>query len=471
MAIKIKIATVDKSSVIDYKSVLLNRALTNQVDTLTFRINRADSSGYKPDLLDDIQVIDEDGTTVIFGGQIVEMNEVVDGLLEYVQISAKDYSFDMDRMLVVQVYEDMTVDDIIADIKANFLDASYDISNVNCPITLKYIAFNYEYPSKCLQQLAQITNYDWYVDDTKQIFFFLKGSTPATFNLTDTNQKFKYNSLVINKDIKNLRNSIIVRGGEYLGALSSESVEADGDQTTFLQAYRYNSVTVTVNAVSKTVGIANLDDPTAFDCLYNFQEKAVIFPTATKPTSGQIVTVGGYPYIPVVTKLTNAPSIATYGEFQFKIVDKSINSKEAARDRARAEITQWANQIDEGSFKTNSSGLKVGQNINIQSTIRGIDQSFIISRISSKMDTHDRFVHTVTLVTSQTYGMVEFLQNMLMEKDKQITVAQDEVLDTVLGLEDELSLSDSVAVTSVPNDYYWEPSGSSDTRWNFFTWA
>ena len=179
MAIKIKIETVDKSSVIDYKSVQLNRALTNQVDTLTFRINRANSSGYKPALLDDIQVYDEDGSTIIFGGQIIEMQEVVDGLLEYVQCSAKDYSFDMDKLLVVEVYENMTVNAIIADIKANFLSASYDITNVNCPITIKYISFNYEYPSKCLQQLAQITDYDWYVDDTKKIYFFLKGSTPS----------------------------------------------------------------------------------------------------------------------------------------------------------------------------------------------------------------------------------------------------------------------------------------------------
>lgn len=470
MAIVFNIEGVDKATEIDYTSVQIQRALTNQVDTLKFRIKRADSSGYKPALLNDIEIID--GSQTIFGGQIVSVHETVEGKLEYYECEAKDYSFDMDRYLVVQVYENMTVTQIITDIKNNFLPAGYDITNVACPVTLKYISFNYEYPSKCLQQLAQITNYDWWVDEDKKIYFKLKGATSAPFNLTDTNQKYIYGSLKISQDIRNLRNSIIVRGGEYLGASSSEDIEADGDQLIFLQGYRYNSVTVAVNAVSKTVGIDNIDDPASFDCLYNFQEKAVKFKTATKPTAGQIVTVGGFPYIPVVTKLTNSASITEFGEFQYKIVDKSINSKEAARDRARAEITQWANEINEGSFDTHESGLETGQSIIINSTIRGIvNQGFLISRITSKLDAPDRFIHKVTLVTSQTYGMVEFLQNMLMEKDKQIVISADEVLDSVLGMADEISLTDSVTLTKTSPPYKWEPTGLSVSKWNFATYT
>ena len=276
MSVIIKINNVDKSNEIDYTSVRLNRALTNQTDTLNFAIRRPDSVGYKPALSDTVEVI-EDGIT-LFGGQLVEVNESITGKLEYFECIAKDYSFNMDSKLIISIYENMTVNAIIADFVADFLPSGFTTTYVNCPIVISYIAFNYEYPTKCLQQLAQITNCDWYVDKNKNIYFFTKGSSSSPFNLTDTNGKYNYNSLEINRNITNIRNTIIVRGGEYLGNSNSETLIADGSQTTFLQMYKYSGIVVTVAGVSKTVGIDNIDDPTAFDCLYNFQEKAVKFP-------------------------------------------------------------------------------------------------------------------------------------------------------------------------------------------------
>lgn len=355
MSIQIKINGTDKSSEIDFESVKLNRSLTNQVDTFEYRIRRANSTGYKPTLEDEIQVI-EDGTT-IFGGLIIEMTEEIDALVEYTYCVAKDYSFDMDRNLVVRVYQNESVENIIIDMVNNILPAGYTTTNVVCPTIINYIAFNYEYPSKCLQQLAQLANCDWYVDNSKNLFFFTQGSNASPFNLTDTNGKYVYNSLVINKNITSIRNSITVRGGVYPGNTFTEHKTADGIQLTFTQAYAYTNIVVTVGGVSKTVGIDNVDDPASFDCLYNFAEKAVKFRTATIPSVGADVSVSGNPSLPVITKLTDMSSTAQYGVFEFKIVDKTLNSKEAARDRARAEISAWAEQINDGNFDTRETGL------------------------------------------------------------------------------------------------------------------
>jgi len=470
MAVIIEINDVDKSTEIDWKSINLNRAMTNQVDTFSFEIVRANSSGYEPAINDKVELLED--SVLLFGGQIVAIEKTVEAMKEVVKVSCKDFSFDMDRRLVVQVYENMTVDDIIDDIQANFLPAGYTTTNVNCTVEIKYIAFNYELPTKCLQQLAQITNYDWYVDEAKNIYFFLKGSQTAPFELSDTNGKYIYDSLEVSDDIANIKNSIIVRGGKYQGNAYYEDIEADGDQTTFNYAYQYANTVLTVNSVVKTMGIDFIDDPTGFDALYNFNEKAVKFPVGTRPTAGQIVRLAGNPYIPVVTKLTDSVSAALYGEFEFKIVDKSIASKEAARDRARAEIAAWAASVKEGQFSTYSTGLKVGHKIRIQSTNRGIDNYYIISRIQSKMHTPTSMEHSCQLVTSQTYGMVEFLQALLIAKDKEIEIGQDEVLDSVLGLRDDITLTDDVTALAVmTGPYKWEPTGSSNSRWNFSVWG
>lgn len=475
MAVTIKINSIDKSSEVAWRSLNLSRALTNQVDSLSFDLLRANSSGYKPVLNDKVEVLED--ATLLFGGQIISMSENVDGLVERINITCKDYSFDMDKKLVVKVYQNMTVAAIIADINTHFLPAGYTVTNVVCPTLITFISFNYELPTKCLQQLAQITDYDWYVDEAKNIFFFQKGSQAAPFSLTDTNQNYVYNSLRINSDIRNLRNSIIVRGGTYDGNLYTEDQQSDGSKTTYIFAYQYSGYTIKVNGVTKTVGIDNIDDPATKDCLYNFNEKAVKFPSASKPTAGQIVTIVGNPKIPVVTKIANSASVAQYGEFQAKVIDKSILSKDAARDRARAELTQWAEEINEGGFKTYKTGLKPGQKISIQSTNRGINDQFIISRISSIMRSPDEFVHSCTLVTKQTYGMIEFLQNLLINKDKEITISSDEVLDLVLQFSETMGFSDSIsAPVSSTGPYKWQPDSLSPVyspiiKWNFFTWS
>lgn len=656
MSTVIKIQNTDRSSEIDYKTFNLQRAITNQTDTLQFTIKRSSSGDYKPSLLDDVQVI-EDGVT-LFGGNIITIDEQVDGLVEYVKITCKDYSFDLDRLLVVDVFENMTVYNIIKSIigvgnaldfdgtndyvesgsnvamngvtfslsgwwkrdvsgalhyilsqgaatnnnglqvglkaddtftvsffnndltsvttytdtnwhhfavtynassnarklyidgqlvtsdtagadyggtghlfigkgissgffnglideivawnveltstqvsalynrgagrigvsdgtmlvgyhfdetsgtsavdfvgsnnatlnggmgTANWLQgvASYKgftINNVTATQVVNYIGFNYEQPSKCIMQLAQLFEYDWYVDEHKDIHFFSKTTNSAPFSLSDTSGNYFYKTLKIKKDIKNLRNSIIVRGGIYQGTTVTESQVADGEKITFLTAYQYANIVVKVNTVVQTVGIDFIDNPASFDCLYNFNEKAVKFPTPLPDLD--VVDISGNPYIPVIVKVKEAPSITQYSEYQFKVVDKSINSKQGARDRAQAEIRAWANQINEGSFSTISTGLDVGQQLHIDSTLRVIDEDYVISRIASKMYTPTQMVHDITLVTTTTFGMVEFLQKILMDKDKEIKVNENEVTDEVESASETINIGEDLVVSIVHN--------------------
>lgn len=250
----------------------------------------------------------------------------------------------------------------------------------------------------------------------------------------------------------NLRNSVIVRGGQYLGSLSNEQLKADGTALVYKQGNQYNTVYVKVNGASKTVGVDNIDDPTTKDCLYNFAEKFVRFTASTKPASGDTIEVGGYPYIPVIVKVRDTVSVAAYGEHQFKIIDKSINSKEGARDRAKAELVAYAQTINEGSFETATAGLDVGAQINVQSTIRGINTDYVISRISTTMTNGTEFLHKITLVTTKTWGMIEFLMQLLITKDKEITINSGEVTDEVESANEIITVDDSSPVVSISHN-------------------
>jgi len=459
----------DKSNDVMPSSFSLDRALTNQIDVCSFQMTRINQVGTKPTMLDLVEIV-EDGTA-IFGGQVVEMSEEISSNnTEIFTIVAKDFSYDMDRFLVTNSYEDTTVNAIITDIKDNWLPAGYTVTNVDAPVQIGYISFNYEYPTKCLQQLADLVNYDWYVDANKNIYFKAKTATPASFGLTDTNGKYHFNSLKVKTDIKNLRNTIYVRGGNYKGDTYSETLVADGEAVVYKQGFRYSNLAVTVDAVAQTVGADNLHDPADYDVLYNFSEKALKWREDNKPAAADVISVTGLPHIPILIKKSDTASQNDNGIFEFKVIDKSINSRQGARERADAELNSWKDEINEGSFSTNEAGLDVGQIINVQSDIRQLDIDFVITRISTRFDIDPtKFIHSVTLATTKTYGMIEFLQGLLMQRDKEITIDTDETIEIIITLADEMGLGDSLdsnfVTASAP--YQWDNS----ERWGFATWS
>jgi len=453
--ITVKINSIDRTALIDWPTFVWEQALTSQVDTVRFTIKRYDTKTYKPALLDDVEVLD--GATKLFGGKIVHSREAIEGRLQLFEVMVKDHTHEMDKRLVVKTYEDTTVSVIINDIKALFLPAGFTTTGVTVTTPVKFIAFNYEQPSKCFQQLAELVGADWYVDENKDIKFFLRNEMVAPFDLTDTNGKYIFNSLVIERDVVNLRNVIFVRGGEFKGTTFTEKETADGVAKVFKQGFRYSAISpataisVKKGGVAQSVGTDNIHDPAAFDVLYNFQEKAVKFRDDNKPANGVEVEVTGLPHIPVIIRTRDNVSAGTFGEFEHKIIDKSIDSKEGARDRARGELIAWADKINEGGFTTVESGLRAGQKIRIQSTIRGLDETFVISRVSSKLMTPTDLEHRATLMTQRTFGMVEFLTQLLMRKDKEIEINRDEVLDRIEAAIEDIIVTEAFTVVTAHN--------------------
>ena len=455
MSVLIKINTIDRTDKIEWRTFVFDQALTHQIDTISFVLKNHVGETFRPALLDDIELFED--ATKVFGGKIVETNEIIDGGLQKIQVICKDHSHEMDSIIVADTFESTTIDAIIASIIADFLPAGFTGAGVSVTTPVDFVAFNFEQPSKVFQQLAELVGADWFVDPDKDINFFLKGTNTAPFNLNDTNNTYIFNSLEITRDVKNLRNSIFVRGGTFSGDTFEEIQEADGVTETFDFGFRYKSVGWFVDRgsgfVAETFGIDNITDPLTVDWNYNFQEKAMKLASATIPSAGDKIKITGLPQIPVIIQVRDVISIAEFGEFQFKIIDKSLDSKEGARLRAKAEITAWAQQINEGSFRTRKSGLRVGQQITINSVIRGItNEIFHISRISTRLVTPTKFEHKVTLMTDRTFGMVEFLQKLLIDKDKEIEINPNEVLDLIqTALEDIFLTEDTPVVLTAHN--------------------
>ena len=72
------------------------------------------------------------------------------------------------------------------------------------------------------------------------------------------------------------------------------------------------------------------------------------------------------------------------------------------------------------------------------------------------------------------FGLVEFLQQQLIRKDKEIEINPDEVLDKIEAVSDAVEVEDSVALTLFTTPYKWHDGGAASPekmRWSLGQWA
>jgi len=444
-------------------------------------INKFGDRTFAPAVGDEV-VVTDDGVR-IFGGHITEIDEFYNEA-DYVsyRVLCSDYTYHMDQKLVVAVYEGMTADAILQDLKDNFLPSDVTIDNVDCATVIPYVAFKYEHVSDVLRQIAELAGADWYIDYNKDIHFFEQESETAAFDLSDTGGKYVYDSLVVRRDQTQVRTIVYVKGGDYLANTTTAVFDGNGAQRYFNLPYKMSNLHVTVTGAAKSVGVDPIDDPLSYDAMHNFQEKTVFFRSDRVPrntsalAASQKVRIRGNPNLPILVREEDGPSIVTFTGREYFIQDESIRSKSGARQRALAELAAYKSTIAEAEFDTYESGLHTGQKITVQSTIRGLDEEYIINKIECTVfgngdgDACPQLIFHVSLVTTRTFGFTQLLQRLL-NKDKKAVVTDDtQILDRIVQVSDTGSGTDSSLFSGSPGTTYrWYPS-SRNGRWGFATW-
>jgi len=436
--------------------------VNQQVDTATFRTT------VKPMVGKEI-IITNDGD-IIFGGVIVSVETSTKALKNSYDIECKDFTHYLDRRLVNKRYTGESVQDIIADLLETYATDFTD-NNVSCETVLDTVTFNRIAVSECIQQLAEIVGYSWYVDYEKDIHFFAVNEELAPFSLTENGGNHIWDSLVVTEDISSIRNQVYVIGGREAIATRIEPYEADGEQKQFPLAYVYESKPIVrVDSTPITVGIDNEDPEDSFDAFWNFEPSYIRFKSDTYPDAGDLVEIEGNPLKKVLVKVPNTASIRANGVYEFKIEDASITSRADAVERAKVELAGYANGIVEGSFETYRSGLRSGQVITIN--VPNIQGDYIIQSVSLAMRGEGAPQYQVKLASVKTLGIVRFLQRLLKSKE---VVIEGETLAEILNFDDAMEMSDTLTIPSrsTSGPYYYSPldEETNEGRWNFATWA
>ena len=318
----------------------------------------------------------------------------------------------------------------------------------------------------------------------------------AESGTTTTNIKITGHGLSTGDHIINRTRSNAVREITYVDA-DNFTVETVTSQT--------NGDNITFFATSKTIGIEGLVDESTVDYVYNSNEKSVRSASQTATLTTTIFIRFEYnERVPIQLQYQdNASSDALkalgFGDGVFDldpITDRNIQDTSTAIALAQAKVNDFRNPLIKGTLETDQDGLRAGQILNVQDTNRGFMGDYVIQTIRSSVRTgefDDYFVHRVTFGTT-LFGIIEFYQKLLKQKDS-IETGIDDVVETYVSSSEDVDVLDAddlalggfkvatVGETVTSDDsnqsidfngaWQWEPSVGQplETRWNLFSYS
>lgn len=451
MSFTVTVNGIDRTNSINKNSLYIRDVLTSQVDTASFSLKNKLWTPQKGD-----EIVIEFDSNREFAGRITDVRQT-DLIFRSVAVECQDYSVDLDRKKIAKVFEDMTAAAIIEDILDTINEATgagFTMTNVVDPGMMGRVVFNYLEGSKCLQELADAWDYQFYVDYFKDIHFFPKGEEVAPFNITDSSPNVLQNSLEIADSFSELRNVVILRGGEYTASERSEKTVADGEQTNILLAFKFSNLpVVTVNSTPIAVGVEGLNNQGLEDdvyvALWDYNQKYLRFKVA--PAEGDVVETTGTPLFPLVVTARDYASVFQYGAKEYLISDQQITSIDVAIKRIQSDLAAYKDGVQVGSFKTYTNGLRSGQTINVNSVKLGVNETFLIRAVD--MIRHGEGAeYTIELASNRVTGIIEFLQSLIRQDRKQITIRQDEIPNIIRDDIATVEIGESILVQSNETD-------------------
>lgn len=481
-AYKVTINGVDRTADIINQSIQIEDVINDKQTNCAFTLMDLHSLGV-PQTGQEI-IFTLDSGVRVFAGYIIKRRKYsVKGTFVLYDFNCVDYTYLLDEHLVNKSYLNGQNDQaIIQDIVNSFCQGSgITYNNVQLGVAIDMIAFNYEQPSKVMRIICDLTGRNWYIDYNKDLHYFPISQNAAPFNITDS-QTFAsgqgYWGLELTDDQSQMKNRVYVRGGTKLSDPTTATQKGDGTKKKFTLPDKPHSVTVTVNGVTKTLGIKNIDT-SGFDFYLNYDEKYVEQDTGGSVLGTTDTLQVSYTYdIPILVAVDNLTSQLQYGVHEFLIVDKSITTTNAARARASAELVDYANNIVEGFFYTYTDGFRSGQYVNVNSTVLGItNTNYIVQKVVAKSLGSGKFIYQIYLASAKTLGVIRFLIELLQTNKNIAEVATNEVLDNLVTLSDSLdpnSLLDSLIIDSAGPYRTWAKDSLEVTitraRWNLFEW-
>lgn len=440
------------------------------------------------------EVVYKDGARFLFGGFVsrTQPTETGEGELFNYEVEVSDYSYIFNSKVARRAYTNKTLEFIVEDLLSAYVDSSYGFTttNVQTGPTIDSISFDHVSIRKCFEKLAKLTGYVWWVDYQKNLYFQDVQTDAAPETITDSSANFE--SITIDYDTSQVRNSVIVIGssdGEQSASSTTETFTGDGETRSWeLEDKPSQVVTITVNGVNQQFSL-DLNERDTDDMVYSFTDQRIYMTdAATTPANGHAIVITYFPRVPIIAQKQDAASIAFFaaldggdGVMEYTIKESSIQSKAEANERAVQELDEFADPLATGIFKTRSGLLtggsifQPGQYLTVNLPTYGIntDTAFLIQQVDIEMvedeeNTTTEYFYTVRF-GGRLVGVQEFLESLASEGEE---VQDSNLILTIEQVVDPVEMDDGTpTMTKYTGNFEYGPGGDPQAVWNQSEWA
>lgn len=353
--------------------------------------------------------------TIWFAGLVDKTTprEIYSGSSKFIySADCVDYTKWLSKKLAVEKYTNQTLDAILNDLLTDYA-VEFHKDTIPASPTLASKTFDYRYVGDCVQELANDTNYSWYIDYNKKLNFFKINDISAPYKLTESLLTTgHYRDLTIEVNKTQLRNRIYVKGGVYLSTMYTQEFLADGTQRSFRLNYPpRNPIYVYVDTGSgygpaKTLAI---DTPNASvaDFVVNVTYAFIANLDYATLSAGHKLKVTYFYDVQVLTQDDDLASQEEMREieggdgiYSFLLSDTKITTIEEAHTRALQELTKYGTPIVQGSFITDQDGYRSGQTLTLEMPSWGFpNNQYMIQKVQSQLQGSNKFFYKVDFAT------------------------------------------------------------------------
>lgn len=239
---------------IEQGSFSLDKSITDQMDSGSFS-----SMDKRPKVSDIIEIYEDDER--IFRGFVTNVSMSFDGATPNYDIDFVDNTLEMDQKFVIERFEDKTVKEIAEYVRDFSLPEGYDVE-IDSTLEISEIVFNYKKPSEVFEELADIINYEWRLDEDKVVRFFQKGEIDDTIRVSPDDDIVFWETITYEEDIEELKNRIFVKGGrrtstEDIKQNMNEQIDGSNDilKTGYTYIFRRDDDNKVIEPVLKLDGV------------------------------------------------------------------------------------------------------------------------------------------------------------------------------------------------------------------------
>jgi len=452
--LSIEIGGVDRTANLYHGSLLVSTAINARSVASVDLIS--EDGAYRPEVGEKFEVYD--GATLIFSGTIDDLpEETLSGTsaIKFAGVPAVDHHQIADRILVAEAYEGEAAGDIVTDIITKYLTLDgITAGTIQSGITVSKAVFNYIPVSDCMDELSELTGFQWQINPDKTLDFFDR----ATYTGAALTEASDVNKIKVKRSRDQYRNRQYLRAGQDIAAETTLTFKGDGATQVFsLSLPAALEPTIAVNGTPRTVGIRGLE--TGFDWYWQKNDKSISQElTADKLISTDTLSVTYRGYYPILIVADNTANIADRvsveggsGIYESMVKKTSIDTKEAALEYTSGLLRRYGDlqkTVTVDSFVPYSAGQLVlvtlpSHDVNEQMLVSDVN----ISTVGASDDM--RVLYKVKLVSGEAFGgWVNFFKKLTDSGAD--TIRENEVVIKLIILSDTFHLpvfTDSMTYT------------------------